>query len=100
MEPNFPSDFPMDAARQVVKFISRKDSDLSRAALAAWRVLGYAGHLAFGDVKFLTDAHLFSNDWPTIIADAQSNNIIPPELIDLALSILGRWLKQRFASTI
>lgn len=97
--PAFPTSLPIDAAKQVIKFVTKQDADLGRAGLAAWQLLGFGGHLAFGDVKLEVPMPQATGptDWVATIATAESSNSIPPELIDLALAILARWLKQRFA---
>lgn len=45
---SFPSEFPVVAIQQLVKFVTKSDSDLPKAALAAYNVIGYAGFQAFG----------------------------------------------------
>jgi hypothetical protein len=96
----FPTELPIEAGKQIIKFATKQDADLGRAGLAAWNLLGYAGHLAFGDVKLETPMpQAGPTDWAATMATAEASNVIPPELIDLALAILSRWLKQRFART-
>lgn len=98
MDPKFPSDLPKAAVRQLYAFATRTDPDVGKAALAAWQVLGYVGHLGFGDVSLAPDMPLTQSgppNWGAILATAENDNIIPPELIDLAVSVLVRWIKKR-----
>jgi hypothetical protein len=44
----FPSEFPLDAIKQLTLYVTKQDPDLGRVALAAWNILGYAGHMSFG----------------------------------------------------
>lgn len=98
----FPTELPLEAGKQIIKYATKQDADLGRAALAAWQILGFAGHLAFGNPQLSapmpTVGATGPTDWNGLMGTAQTSNVIPPELIDLALSILGRWLKQRFAA--
>lgn len=100
MEPKFPTDLPKTSVQQLYKFATRQDPDLGKAALAAWQILGYAGHLTFGDVSLNLDMPLTQAgppDWAAVCTAAtdDGNTIIPPELIDLAVNVLVRWLKKR-----
>lgn len=96
----FPTELPMESARQIIKFATRQDADLGRAGLAAWNLLGFAGHLAFGPVVLQPPMpQAGPTDWAATMQQAEAANAIPPELIDLALAILGRWLKNRFQAT-
>lgn len=102
MNPTFPTDVPKEAIKQIYSFATRQDPNLGKAALAAWQVLGYAGHLAFGSVSLDNNMPLSTALPPDqlhkMVGDASESGSIPPELIDLAISIFVRWLKTRFGT--
>lgn len=95
----FPSELPLLAVRQLFKFVKREDQDLGKAALAAWQVLGYAGHLAFGDAQFLAGDEPIAQtgpiDYTQLLTEAEQSGAIPPALIDIAVSIIVRIIKRR-----
>lgn len=50
---SFPSEFPGLAVQQVLAFVTKKDEDKARLALAAYELLGYGLKTYFGDAKYL-----------------------------------------------
>lgn len=101
---NFPTELPLEAVRQVIKFARRDDTDLGRAALAAWNVLGYAGHLSFGAPVFLIGAtgdddfdinSLSGMSMEDILNDVKLKGMIPPWLISLGIQVVLRFLQRR-----
>lgn len=50
---SFPADFPGLAVQQVLAFVTKKDEDKARVALATYELLGYGLKMYFGDAKYL-----------------------------------------------
>jgi hypothetical protein len=97
MSVGFPSDVPVTAIQQIGKFVTKSDSDLGRAALAAWQVLGYAGYQVFGPVQLLTtDAGPAPTheDFKSLVDGTVDLKSLPPWLIPLAIQILLRFLER------
>ncbi len=44
----FPSEFPANELKQLIKFVTKQDSDIGKAALAGYAIIGYGGYQAFG----------------------------------------------------
>jgi hypothetical protein len=94
----FPKEFPKEAVHQVVAFVTKQDQDLGRAALAAWNILGFAGHLSFGDVVIPTLNQemkpLSHEEMIASLTTLDTKGAIPPWVIDLAINIIMRLINK------
>lgn len=51
-----PQEFPNLAVQQVISFVTQKDKDQGRLALAVYELAGYGLKLKYGDPKYLMQA--------------------------------------------
>jgi hypothetical protein len=92
-ETTFPTVLPMGALRQLGLFVTKKDSDLGRASLAAWQLVGFGLGRYFGDVRFMlgdsapipTDVNL-----DVVMTQIEASGAIPDWFWPLALKIIDR----------
>lgn len=93
MEPNFPTELPIGALRQLGLFVTRKDADLGRASLAAWQLVGFGLNKYFGEVRFMmaADAPIPPVvDVEETVKLVQSTGKVPDWVWPLALKIIER----------
>lgn len=111
----FPTEFPALEIKQIVKFITKQDADLSKAVLAGYTILGYAGYQAFGQpvlqlvgtaneppveptkaqlVASIAEVNDLLNKIEGVPTLKQGSIQIPQWLMDYVLTLLQTYLKK------
>jgi hypothetical protein len=104
----FPSEFPVQAMRQVARFVTGQDKDYGRISLAGWELIGYGLGKGFPGAAYLADAPppaALSTDLCEKIVAANDEQLkaMAPELellIQTVGPLLFKWLMRKLNVTI
>lgn len=78
----FPTELPLQAARQVARFLAKKDLDKGRLALALYELTGFGLGKAFPNAAYLADA-------PLEVTDPKVNELVGTLMSDQPLADLS-----------
>lgn len=94
----FPKELPLQAARQVARFLTKQDTDKGRVALAVYELAGFALGKVFPDAVYLSDEAPVVTDEKVneLVASLASDELIglSPELqllLEAAIVKLVKW---------
>ena len=84
MAVTFPNEFPALELKQLVKFISKQDTDHAKVALAAYGILGYAGYQVYGQptLQLANQGTIAAGGLAANAAPKVEDVVIPREISD------------------